>query len=94
VLLIAFLAVNRASLRGLERNFTFLPTVRAGDLGHLSRSSAETAEIASISVTQCSILHRGGCTMQKQSKSKARAEISPPETTTKTHLINESRLST
>ena len=63
---IAFLAVDRASLGGLERNFAFLPTIRAGDLGHLSRSSAEAAEIASISVTQCSILHREGFTKQKQ----------------------------
>ena len=81
---IAFLTVDRASLCGFERNFAFLPTVRAGDFGHLSRSSAEAAEIASISVTQCSILHRGGCTKQ-------RAEISPPETPAISALLNETK---
>jgi hypothetical protein len=52
---VTLLAVDRAALCGFERNFTFLSTVRAGDLGHLSGTSAA----ASVSISQFSILHGG-----------------------------------
>ena len=43
---VALLAVDGAPLRGLERNFTFLPTVGAGGLVHLSGPSVITAPVS------------------------------------------------
>ena len=52
VLPIAVLAVDRSALRGLERNFALVPTVRAYGLVHLSGASAEAAGASPFSITQ------------------------------------------
>lgn len=43
MLRVAFLAVDGPALRGLERNFAFLPTVGADDLVHLPGAAVVTA---------------------------------------------------
>ncbi len=40
---ITFLAIDRTTLSRLERNVTFLPTVRAGSLKRLPRPTVKTA---------------------------------------------------
>jgi len=43
---VAFLAVDGAAFCGLEWNFAFVSTVRAGSLVHLSGATVETAPIS------------------------------------------------
>ena len=48
MLLEALLAVDGATLSGLEGDFGLLPTVRAGDLGHLSGAAVISTAPSSV----------------------------------------------